>query len=172
MEDIEYEEHLKKKEQFERERYLKEFEEYPAGDVFRKVKYSMKYEYEFVDDVVIPAAAYINPKSKRNTINSISLYFIKINNNICEEYLTGRKFIRYVNPENGEVCFYNEQTGLYFNFNNYFEKAVGMIIDDVYTNNVVPFLEYFEDLKEEDDRLRAKSLNLMLKKELNLQNKK
>ena len=47
-----------------------------------------------------------------------------------------------------------------------------MIIDDVYTNNVVPFFNYFEEIKKEDDRLRAKSLNLMLKKELNLQNKK
>ena len=128
----------------------------------------MRYDYEFIDNVVMPSASYFNSKSKRNGINSTSLYFIKINNNICEEYITGKKFIRYVNPKTGEVCFYNEQTGLYFDFNKYFEKAVGMIIDDVYTNNVIPFLKHFEGLKEEDDRLRAKSLSTTLKRGLKL----
>ena len=121
MEVDEYNEHLRKREQFERERYLKEFEKYPAGEAFRRDKYGMKYDYEFIDNVVMPASVYFNPKSKRNAINSSSLYFIKINDNICEEYLTGKKFIRYVNPKTGKVCFYNHQTGLYFNFDLYFE---------------------------------------------------
>ena len=51
MEVDEYNEHLRKREQFERERYLKEFEKYPAGEAFRRDKYGMKYDYEFQDDM-------------------------------------------------------------------------------------------------------------------------
>lgn len=166
MENISYEEYLKKRTQFEKERYLKEFENYPVGEAFRKSKYDMKYDYEFLDNVGMPASAYCNPRSKRNSINSASLYFEKLDINTCEEYLTGKVFTRVVNPEDGTVCFYNEETGLYFDFKKYFEKAVGMILDDVYTNNVIPFFEYFEEIKKEDDRLRSKSVNLMLKKQL------
>lgn len=166
MENNNYEEYLKQRTQFVKERYLKEFEKYPVGESFRKVKFDMECDYEFLDNVGMPAPMYFNPRSKRNDINSMSLYFVKVNNNICEEYVTGKKFIRFVNPKTGTVCFYNEETGLYFDFSNYFEKAVGMILDDVYTYNVIPFFEYYEELKKEDNRLRSKSVDLMLRKQL------
>ena len=166
MQNITYEEHLKERAQFKKKRYLWEFEKYPVGEAFRKVRFDMKYDYEFLDGVGMPSYIYSNPRSKRNSINSISLYFEKLDNNTCEEYLTGKVFTRVVNPKDGAVCFYNEETGLYFDFNNYFEKAVGMILDDVYTHNVIPFFEYFEELKKEDDKLISKSVDLMLKKQL------
>lgn len=164
----EFEEHIRKMEDFSKNRHLYKYEQLPMGEHFRKSKYDMRYDYEFIDDVIMPAALYFNSKSTRNAINSSSLYFVKINDNICEEYITGEKFIRYVNPKTGKTCFYNDKTGLHFNFNNYFEKAVGMIIDDVYTNNVIPFFDYFRELKREDDRLRSNSMKLMLTRGMNI----
>lgn len=172
MTNTEYEEYLKQSKRDYKNRFLKEYKEFPIDGKFRKLKKDIHCDYEFIEDAKAPTNAYFDPKSKRNGINSISLYFIKLDNDTCEEILTGKLFVRIYNPENDYTCFYNEETGLYFDFNNYFEKAIGMIIDNVYANNALNYFNYFERLKEEDDRLRSKSLSLMLKKQMNYSKEK
>ena len=162
MESNEYEEYLKQREGRVKRYYLKKFEEFPNDGVFRKIKHDMDCDYEFIDNVVMPVSNYTNPRSKRNNINRISLYFVKVDNDTCVEYLTGEEFVRTIDPSDGSVHFYSDKTGLYFDFNSGFEPAVGMILDDVYTNSVVPFFNYYEELKKEDDRLRSNSAKLML----------
>lgn len=156
-----YLEFLKKKEKENKERYLKEFEKYPNGGIFRKLKIDIFSDYEFVSDNGVLKHYYYS-NSNRNAINSKSLYIRKINNNLCREVLTG---IRFERTEDNN--FYSEDTGLRFNFDNSFEIAVGMELDWVYIDNTREFLEHYRELQREDTELRSKAEAIFLKRGIN-----
>jgi len=128
--------------------------------LFRKTIYDIKTDYEFLKEFKNP----FKDESDRLGLPAfarISLYFNKIDNNTCEELITKIKFIR-----TNDNSFYNEETGLYFNFNNYFERAVGhekIINTDEYALFVSNYINYFKNIKCHDDKKRYKGMNLLLK---------
>ena len=154
----EYEKHLQKLERDKKERYIREFEKFPKGGIFRKLKIDITPDYEFVeDDGEIEKVYYSN--SNRNYINSTSLYFRKINNNLCVELITRKIFNRM--PDG---VFYNEETGLKFDFNSSFEEAIGLEIDWVYVDNTKNFFEHYEELQSIDKDKIDKYRCLLLKR--------
>lgn len=153
-----YLKYLTEQNEFQEKRYLKEFEKLETEGFFRKLKNELIADYEFVEDKYLPQY-YVSNVSKRNLINSRSLYFEKINDNQCVEIVTGLLFGR--TEDNN---FYNEETGLRFNFDNGFEKAIGMELDDVYLVNAINYFNYYKNLNDLDIELRSKAQSLLLKK--------
>lgn len=153
--------HLAEMEKFKKERYLIEFEKMQNGEFFRKLKTEIFTDYEFLEDNGIIHIYYDN-NSTRNSINSVSLYFKKINDTLCEEVLTHTIFER-----TDDNNFYNDETGLAFNFNTGFEKAVGMKIDSVYLVNTNEYFNHYRKLQKEDIKITSKYHYLLLKKRLN-----
>ncbi len=126
--------------------------------LFRKTIYSMYTDYEFINN---------NEKEEVSLAESlpdyakISLYFNKINNDVCREIVTGEMFYK-----TNDNSFYNERTGLYFDFNDYFEHAVAhekVINTKEYKLFVINYFNYYANLKRLDDKRVNKSMNLMLK---------
>lgn len=157
MEKNEYKEYLTK-----RARGIRKYMECEDLGVFRKVIADIKPDYEFVKADAIK----INDEFRSHvTLPSHirnSLYFNKINEDACREITTGRIFYRTHNDS-----FYNEESGLHFNFYNYFEKGVAFeeyVILPEYKEMVRDYFDSYIALKREDDIQKSKAQYLLLKK--------
>ena len=139
------------------EKGIEDFNKAKKLTLFRKTIYTMHKDYEFMSNKLgedfslvetLPAYA------------KISLYFNKINNDTCREVVTGKMFYR-----TDDNSFYNESTGLYFDFNDYFEKAVAhekIINNKEYKLFVINYFNKYEIIKKSDDKRINKAMNLML----------
>ena len=150
-----------------RKRNTELFEKSEDYSLIRQTIYEMHCDYEFpieYNDNEIISKHYNIPTYAR-----ISLYFNKLNNNVCKEYTTGYCFYR-----TDADTFYNDQTGLFFSFDSGLEKAVGYecVLDgefkQEYREMVGEYFAYYTKLKKEDENKRSKALNLMLRNNMNL----
>lgn len=117
----------------------------------------MEYDYEFIYE------------RKRKNINTDKLYsdllvFEKISNDLCIEISTGLAFHR-----SDEDDFYNDRTGLYFNFNKDYcpvsdPQCVFFSLEEVfdYYRQTMEYISHYEDNMRKDVDKRAKSQMLLL----------
>ena len=143
-------------------RNIRQYEHFPKDGVFRKLVVDIKPDFEFSYD----RGLYVRKEMEYNTSvpihMRISLYFKKIDDDSCKEYVTGEVFVR-----KNDNRFYNESTGLTFDFYDYFEPGLAYekyIDDKEYKKLVNKFFNYFKSIKEEDDRKISNGYYQLLKR--------
>ena len=145
-----------------------DYENAEKNALFRKTLFDINAEYEFIEKYNNPFVS-DNERLYLPSFARYSLYFKKIDNNKCKELITGLIFVRQdVKYSN---IFYNEESGLYFDLDYYFEKAVGQekVVKTLeYKLFVCNYFSHFINIKNEDDRIRNKAISLMLKNNMNI----
>lgn len=142
---------------------INDYENAKEKTLFRKTIRDIKTDYEFNNNCNNPFVK-INQRLDLPSFARYSLFFKKIDNNRCKELVSGLIF-NLNKGKNGNI-FYNEESGLYFDLNRYFEPAVGheKIIKTIeYKLFVCNYFNYFINLKNEDDKVRNNGISLMLR---------
>lgn len=143
-------------------RNIRQYERFPKDGVFRKLVDDMKPDFEFSSD----RGLYVRKEMAYNTSVPMhirtSLYFEKIDDDSCKEHVTGEIFVR-----TNDNRFYNENTGLRFDFYESFEPGLAYekyIDDENYKELVAKYFDHFREIKEEDDRKRSIGYYQLLKR--------
>ena len=126
-------------------------------------KYDMKTDYEVIPNVTIKKEPYGFLKMN---LDPNVLCFEELSDGKCREVYTEALFQKV-----DETHYYNEDTGLVFDYNDRFIYGFYPFTDfdsiALYSRISLSFLNQFEMLKKRDDELRSKSQLILLK-----QNKK
>ena len=94
----------------------------------------------------------------------VSLFFNKINNETCRECVSGRVFYR-----THDNCFYNAESGLYFDFSTGFQKSnadLDKVIDEDYKKTIFEYFDKHIKLKKMDEDFALKTETMLAKKSI------
>ncbi len=147
------------------EKNMKEYENFKKGEMFRKVIYDVKPNYEFERIKIGVANEALDPAHTLPALVRVSFYFIKESDYTCREIVTGKLFYR-----TDEDIFYNEETGLSFDINRCFERTHGdeKYIELIeYRDAIENYINCFVNLKKKDDKKEAMGRYALLQRGIN-----